>query len=247
MSTRALVAQGIEHRFPKPCVAGSIPAGGTTLDQVNAPPDDLWRGVTLRVGTRWRQLRPARSSPRGRGRRPRPRWRPCQREGMVGVWLTRRRPPNGPDWGCWTCGRDRPCGSAQDQLARAWQAPNERRHNEAARSPDWRDGSWQSVLGKIERRGIRPHRRGDAPRSVLPVYRIGRTRPPSDRSGRSAPPPRNPVRFRHRRLLVRERHFRSSVRRPGQSIGALVSLRSRSWCGRRCTHRGRRRWRSRPR
>jgi hypothetical protein len=26
----ALVAQGIEHRFPKPCVAGSNPAGGTT-------------------------------------------------------------------------------------------------------------------------------------------------------------------------------------------------------------------------
>ena len=25
----ALVAQGIEHRFPKPCVAGSNPAGGT--------------------------------------------------------------------------------------------------------------------------------------------------------------------------------------------------------------------------
>src|SRR3954471_11297012 len=24
----ALVAQGIEHRFPKPCVAGSNPAGG---------------------------------------------------------------------------------------------------------------------------------------------------------------------------------------------------------------------------
>src|SRR5438067_12990270 len=26
----ALVAQWIEQRFPKPCVAGSIPAGGTT-------------------------------------------------------------------------------------------------------------------------------------------------------------------------------------------------------------------------
>src|SRR6266567_3763290 len=26
----ALVAQGIEQRFPKPCVAGSIPAGGTS-------------------------------------------------------------------------------------------------------------------------------------------------------------------------------------------------------------------------
>ena len=26
----ASVAQGIEHRFPKPCVAGSNPAGGVT-------------------------------------------------------------------------------------------------------------------------------------------------------------------------------------------------------------------------
>jgi hypothetical protein len=32
-SAHALVAQGIEHRFPKPCVAGSNPAGGTTTDQ----------------------------------------------------------------------------------------------------------------------------------------------------------------------------------------------------------------------
>jgi hypothetical protein len=30
----ALVAQGIEQRFPKPCVAGSNPAGGTTSDQL---------------------------------------------------------------------------------------------------------------------------------------------------------------------------------------------------------------------
>ena len=29
----AHVAQGIERRFPKPCVAGSNPAGGTQLDQ----------------------------------------------------------------------------------------------------------------------------------------------------------------------------------------------------------------------
>ena len=29
----ALVAQGIEHRFPKPCVAGSNPAGGTMFEQ----------------------------------------------------------------------------------------------------------------------------------------------------------------------------------------------------------------------
>ncbi len=40
----ALVAQGIEHRFPKPCVAGSNPAGGTAkvlLDRLllDAPTD----------------------------------------------------------------------------------------------------------------------------------------------------------------------------------------------------------------
>jgi hypothetical protein len=32
----ALVAQGIEHRFPKPCVAGSNPAGGTPNTLKNA-------------------------------------------------------------------------------------------------------------------------------------------------------------------------------------------------------------------
>ena len=31
-SPRAPVAQGIERRFPKPCVAGSNPAGGTLLE-----------------------------------------------------------------------------------------------------------------------------------------------------------------------------------------------------------------------
>ena len=31
MQPPALVAQGIEHRFPKPCVAGSNPAGGTQV------------------------------------------------------------------------------------------------------------------------------------------------------------------------------------------------------------------------
>jgi hypothetical protein len=30
LASPALVAQWIEHRFPKPGVAGSIPAGGTT-------------------------------------------------------------------------------------------------------------------------------------------------------------------------------------------------------------------------
>jgi integrase len=33
----ALVAQGIEHRFPKPGVAGSNPAGGTPIPQVRGP------------------------------------------------------------------------------------------------------------------------------------------------------------------------------------------------------------------
>ena len=36
LGARALVAQGIEHRFPKPCVAGSNPAGGTLKISENA-------------------------------------------------------------------------------------------------------------------------------------------------------------------------------------------------------------------
>ncbi len=35
LATQALVAQGIEQRFPKPCVAGSIPAGGTTITKLH--------------------------------------------------------------------------------------------------------------------------------------------------------------------------------------------------------------------
>ena len=31
LPTPASIAQGIEHRFPKPCVAGSNPARGTTV------------------------------------------------------------------------------------------------------------------------------------------------------------------------------------------------------------------------
>src|SRR5262249_28235959 len=31
LTLRAVVAQGLEHGFPKPCVAGSIPAGGTLM------------------------------------------------------------------------------------------------------------------------------------------------------------------------------------------------------------------------
>src|SRR5256885_9531263 len=34
----APVAQGIERRFPKPCVAGSNPAGGATKSLVRGPP-----------------------------------------------------------------------------------------------------------------------------------------------------------------------------------------------------------------
>jgi hypothetical protein len=46
-NTEALVAQGIEHWFPKPCVAGSNPAEGTLLWSVTNPtplgrPEGLW-------------------------------------------------------------------------------------------------------------------------------------------------------------------------------------------------------------
>src|SRR5664279_3287024 len=43
----ALIAQGIEHRFPKPCVAGSNPAGGTVTlaDSVGSAPDLRFESV----------------------------------------------------------------------------------------------------------------------------------------------------------------------------------------------------------
>jgi hypothetical protein len=40
----ALVAQGIERRFPKPCVAGSNPAGGTDKTPGQRPISDSWQG-----------------------------------------------------------------------------------------------------------------------------------------------------------------------------------------------------------
>jgi hypothetical protein len=36
----ALVAQGIEHRFPKPCVAGPNPAEGTDAEGTDAKGTD---------------------------------------------------------------------------------------------------------------------------------------------------------------------------------------------------------------
>ena len=47
-STRsALVAQGIEHRFPKPCVAGSNPAGGTVPRHWLNPIGSVFGGESL--------------------------------------------------------------------------------------------------------------------------------------------------------------------------------------------------------
>ena len=58
--TSALVAQGIEHRFPKPCVAGSNPAGGTRVmsQDIGIGPDLHFAGSGLfsllgRVVGRW--------------------------------------------------------------------------------------------------------------------------------------------------------------------------------------------------
>ena len=39
---QALVAQGIEHRFPKPGVAGSNPAEGAAHSEGREPSDPLW-------------------------------------------------------------------------------------------------------------------------------------------------------------------------------------------------------------
>src|SRR5438552_12097267 len=46
----ALVAQWIEQRFPKPCVAGSIPAGGTDVTSRDIVYTCL--GTSLHVGER---------------------------------------------------------------------------------------------------------------------------------------------------------------------------------------------------
>src|SRR6266545_450387 len=48
----ALVAQWIEQRFPKPRVAGSIPAGGTASTSANALPGDPRRAL---LGPGWGQ------------------------------------------------------------------------------------------------------------------------------------------------------------------------------------------------
>src|SRR5690349_11242377 len=44
----ALVAQGIEQWFPKPCVAGSIPAGGTKVSGVITGHDAAFRAFGAR-------------------------------------------------------------------------------------------------------------------------------------------------------------------------------------------------------
>jgi DNA-binding CsgD family transcriptional regulator len=65
----ALVAQWIEQRFPKPRVAGSIPAGGTPSTSANALPDGprralLWPGCGQHCSARFRKVRPSRRSVR---------------------------------------------------------------------------------------------------------------------------------------------------------------------------------------
>ena len=51
LGSRALVAQGIEHRFPKPCVASSNLAGGTRRTPHSSPADPLpKRARPLRFG-----------------------------------------------------------------------------------------------------------------------------------------------------------------------------------------------------
>ena len=50
VSAQALVAQGIEHRFPKPCVAGSNPAGGA-VGTARRNPRQWWSPWRPRVST----------------------------------------------------------------------------------------------------------------------------------------------------------------------------------------------------
>ena len=47
LARAAPVAQGIERRFPKPCVAGSNPAGGTQQDRSS---EAIWTGLRRREG-----------------------------------------------------------------------------------------------------------------------------------------------------------------------------------------------------
>ena len=72
INTEALVAQGIEHRFPKPCVAGSNPAEGATITAGQRPTrhPSTASGTTPRPrrprDSRSRPVRPRRCAPRPR-------------------------------------------------------------------------------------------------------------------------------------------------------------------------------------
>jgi hypothetical protein len=92
-STFALVAQGIEHRFPKPCVACSNHAEGASLTSTYGPrctPRTCWNGSVAHPfrarSTRWQ------GSLRQRGRRScelHPGWRRVEhrqaRRGLFGI------------------------------------------------------------------------------------------------------------------------------------------------------------------
>ena len=56
---RASIAQGIEHRFPKPCVAGSNPARGTTKGVVSGA-QERHSGLQIAPGTSTEPPRPRR-------------------------------------------------------------------------------------------------------------------------------------------------------------------------------------------
>jgi hypothetical protein len=70
----ALVAQGIERRFPKPCVAGSNPAGGTQQTHRRLPLGEISGSVAGRVGPRLHSVRRSRVRSSSPGSHRRARW-----------------------------------------------------------------------------------------------------------------------------------------------------------------------------
>jgi hypothetical protein len=68
----APVAQGIERRFPKPCVAGSNPAGGARNRSSEGMPSDLRLRVRDKLGARAIQSSVACGATRGSLREQRP-------------------------------------------------------------------------------------------------------------------------------------------------------------------------------
>ena len=60
MRGRALVAQGIEHRFPKPSVGGSIPSGGTSFP---IPAFTPHASFSLRMRSRTQTVSPGATAP----------------------------------------------------------------------------------------------------------------------------------------------------------------------------------------